>query len=179
MAKKTKNGNGNGKKSEEQYQAPDGFNINVGRDRGEGWIKKVEGNVVQGRLMSRTEYKNKRGQTRAFYQIKLSSKCQIQIENPDFNEEADEDDLNTTMIDSQGEPGMTVNVDEFKKLEDLKAFTRDGGIYDVWFVMGGKIDLGGDQTMWTLLAGPRVAIVQAPSQESRSSGRRYDEGKNF
>lgn len=179
MAKNKGSKNGNGKRAADQYEAPEGFTINAGRDRGEGWVKKEEGNVVQGRLVGRQSYKNKRGKTRAFYQIMLSKKCKIQIANPDFNDEADEDTSNMAMIDSDGEEGMTVNVDEFKMLEDLESFTRNGGVYDVWFVMGPKVDIDNGQTMWTLLAGPKVAIVQPPPQESRASGRRYDEGKNF
>lgn len=153
-------------RQEKEIDAPDGFDINVGRERGEGWIVKEEGNEILGRLLGRNEYKNSRGKTRAFYQIQLERSCKIQIENPDFNEEADEDDDNKEFIESEGMPGMIVNVDEFKKLEDLKEYTRDGGVYDVWFVMGGKIDLGPDQSMWTLKAGPRLKPIKLPERRT-------------
>jgi len=161
---KAKNRSSGGKAKE--IEAPAGFDINVGRERGEGWFVKEEGNTLLGRLLGRNEYKNKRGKLRAFYQVQLEQSCKIQIENPDFNSEADEDDDNKEFIESEGMPGMIINIDEFKKLEDLKEYTRDGGVYDVWFVMGGKMDLGADQEMWTLKAGPRIKVVKQPERRT-------------
>lgn len=142
--------------------SPDGFTINAGRERGDGWAIKEEGNEIQGRLLGRQTYKTKRGKTRAFYQIKLQKPCMAEVENPDFNEDADEDETNSPRMRERLEEGQTVNIDEFKKLEDLEQYTKDGGIYDVWFVMGGKVDIGDDQTMWTLAAGPKLRMVERP-----------------
>jgi hypothetical protein len=149
---------------EDEWDVPEGFNVNAGRERGEGWILKAEGNEVMGRLVGRQSYKTKRGKTRAFYQIKLAKPCMCEVTNPDFNEEADEDEDNMARIQEKLDAGSVVNVDEFKKLEDLEPYTKDGGVYDVWFVMGGKIDIGDDQTMWTLKAGPRLKVIEEPKR---------------
>lgn len=150
----------NSSPSSDDYEIPEGFNINAGRERGDGWIVKEEGNEVLGRLVGRQTYRTKRGKLRGFYQILLHKSCKCEVPNPDFNEEADEDESNTPrIVETLGE-GSTVNVDEFKKLEDLEPYTKDGKVYDVWFVMGGKIEIGDDQTMWTLKAGPRLRPVE-------------------
>lgn len=162
MAKDTSRKATDKKRGDEASVAiPEGFTINAGRERGEGWIVKEEGNTVQGRLIGRQTYKTKRGKTRAFYQIKLEKPCTIEIENPDFNEEADEDEDNPERIKAKGEEGQIVNIDEFKKLEDLEPYTKDGGVYDVWFQIGEKIEIGDEQTMWTLV-GPRLRVVKKP-----------------
>lgn len=161
--KKNKNqGRSNSNRADEDFEIPEGFTINAGRERGDGWVVKEDGNQVMGRLLGRQTYKTKRGKTRAFYQIKLAASCMAEVENPDFNEEADEDEDNKARIREELEAGQIVNVDEFKKLEDLEPYCKDGGVYDVWFVMGGKIEIGDDQTMWTLKAGPRLRVIEAP-----------------
>ena len=151
----------NESKGDTDYAVPEGFTINVGGERGEGWVTKEDGNVVQGRLLGRKEYKNTRGKTRAFYQIKLAKPCWAQVDNPDFNDEADEDeDKNPSMIRKRLDEGDVVNVDEFKKLEDLAPKCVDGGIYDVWFVIGPKVEIDNNQTMWTFRGGPVLRVVK-------------------
>lgn len=149
-------------RKEEAYEAPEGFGINVGREMGEGWIVKEEGNEVMARLLSRHTYKTKRGKTRAFYQLRLIKATLCQVANPDFNEEDEETDDNPAFQIKTLEEGSIVNVDEFKKLEDLQEYMKDGKTYDVWFVMGGKIELDDSQTMWTLKAGPKLRPVADP-----------------
>lgn len=162
MAKK--NGKTRGTKGHD-FDAPDGFDINIERERGEGWIKKEEGNVVLARILSRQEYRNKRGKTRAFYQLQLLQEAACQVPNPDFNEEAEEDSENPSMIDKVLSEGAIVNCDEFKKLEDLKPYTKDGGVYDVWFAIGEKIELDGGNSMWTV-KGPRLKVVKKPNPDN-------------
>jgi len=99
---------------------------------------------------------------RGFYQIELQKPCKVQIDNPDFNEDEDESDDNRAYIEIDGEPGMIVNIDETKKLEDLRTAVKNGGTYDVWFVIDKKIELDNDQTMWQLI-GPKLRMVKAPS----------------
>lgn len=168
MAKKQnakKAGTGTSHNRDDDFATPEGFTINAGRERGDGWAIKEEGNEIMGRLLGRQTYKTRRGKTRAFYQIKLQKPCMAEVENPNFNEEADEDEDNQPRIRQRLEEGDTVNIDEFKKLEDLEPYTKDGGVYDVWFVMGGKVELGEDQTMWTLAAGPKLRVVQKPEKD--------------
>ena len=148
-------------KRDDDFATPDGFNINAGRERGDGWIVKEEGNIVQGRLLGRQTYTSNRGKTRAFYQIQLQKPCQCEVENPDFNDEADEDDDNSSRLREKLGEGKIVNIDEFKKLEDLAKYTTDGGVYDVWFAIVGKVDIGDDQTMWQI-QGPRLRVVTKP-----------------
>lgn len=168
MAKSNKNKKQNESVStkrngDSDFAVPDGFDVNVGRERGEGWIIKEEGNEVQGKLLGRQTYKTKRGKTRAFYQIELEKPCFCEVENPDFNEEADEDETNVARVRERLDEGAIVNIDEFKKLEDLAPYCKDGGQYGVWFVIGGKVDIGDDQTMWTLSAGPRLRVDKKPT----------------
>jgi hypothetical protein len=150
----------------QEWEAPEGYDINAERTRGEGWIKKEFGNVVNAEILAVHEYKNKRGKTRQFLQMKLISKAKCQIDNPDFNEEADEDDDNRAMIEVELDEGSTVNCDVFKKLEDIVPYAKNGGKYNVWFVIGKKMDLDGGNTMWDLAAGPKLRCVKKPSSES-------------
>lgn len=164
MAKKSNKGSSKATKANE-YEAPEGFDINAGRERGDGWVAKEEGNVVMGKLLGRMTYQTKRGKTRGFYQVELIRPCRIVVDNPDFNEEADEDDTNTPQVIEERGEGTIVNLDEFKKLEDMAPYTKDGNVYNVWMVMGPKVEIGDDQTMWTLLAGPKLAIVKRANSE--------------
>lgn len=161
MAKK------NARKAQEnqEWEAPEGYDINAERTRGEGWVKKEYGNVVNGEIVSVHEYKTKRGKTRQFFQMKLLSKCKVQIENPEFNEEADEDDTNTAFLEKELDEGAIVNCDVFKKLEDIVPYAKNGGVYGVWFVIGKKVDLDGGNTMWELAAGPKLRCFKKPARE--------------
>lgn len=158
MAKKNaKNGN-----SEKHMEAPpDGFTINVGRERGDGWVKKEEGNIVQGRLLGRHTYTS-RGKKRAYYQVKLARPCKAEIENPDWNEEMEGDEV-PERITATLDEGSIVNLDETTKLADLETHVSSGGVYDVWLVFGNKMDIGNGQTMWTV-TGPRLRVVEKPDE---------------
>lgn len=158
MAKKSKNTESKKAKNDE-FAVPDGFAVNVGSERGDGWIAKVEGNIVQGRLLGRKTYVNNRGKKRAFYQIQLQKDCKCQVPNPAYDEDDETSEEPEYVDDTLGE-GAIVNIDEFKKLEDLAPFVADGKTYDVWFAIVGKIDLGGDQTMWQI-QGPKLRPVSS------------------
>jgi hypothetical protein len=166
MAKaKTRASNGSSKKSEGDYSVPEGFNISVGRERGDGWAKKKKGNEVLGRLLGRHTYEN-RGKERAYYQVKLLKPCSAEIANPDFNDEDPEgmEEQNIPEFTEATLPeGSILNIDESVKLADLKSRCGDGGVYDVWFVYGNKIDIGNGQTMWEVI-GPRLRMVEKPSE---------------
>jgi hypothetical protein len=158
----SKNGSSKGA---EEYSIPDGFNISVGRERGDGWAKKKPGNVILGRLLGRHTYEN-RGKERAYYQVKLLKSCEAEIENPDYDDEDEEgmkeqnipERISTTLSE-----GSIINIDESAKLADLKSRCGDGGVYDVWFVYGNKVDIGNGQTMWEVV-GPRLKMVEKPSE---------------
>lgn len=156
MARKNRsNGNaGNG-----IPQAPEGFGINVGRDRGDGWAHKEEGNKIQGRLLGRHTYKGANGKQRAYYQVKLSEPCKALIEDPNAAEGDEEAERVVVTLDA----GKIVNVDESVKLADLADFTKNGGTYDIWFVYGTKEAIGNGQSMWNVF-GPRLAVVSKPDE---------------
>lgn len=161
MAKKNRsNGNSNRGNGDEEFAAPDGFTINVGRERGEGWIKKEEGNEVLARIVGRFTY-NLRGKKRAYYQLKLLKACKIEVEDPDFSGDGDDDEVPRVTVTA--DEGALVNCDETAKLAELEGFTRTGGVYDVWFVFKAKKDIGGGQSMWDM-AGPKVRVVSKPSE---------------
>lgn len=156
MAKK---GNGKSQKATET-EIPEGFGINVGRERGDGWAKKEQGNEILGRLMGRYTYQN-RGKKRAYYQVKLLKECTVEVENPEWTEDSDEDV--PSHLTAEAKIGQIVNVDETAKLADLEPFTKNGGVYDLWFVYEDKIDIGNGQTMWSI-KGPRLRMVAKPSE---------------
>lgn len=156
MAKKQKQ-----KEAETAYEAPEGFGINVGRERGEGWVTKKEGNEVLARILGRFSYVDNRGKKRGYYQLKLLKPCEIDIEDPDGEEDDEGNVIRRTITANEG---TVVNADETAKLADLEPFTKNGGTYDVWFVIGPKIDIGGGQTMWSMAGGPRLRVVNAPSE---------------
>src|SRR5687768_14863202 len=55
-------------------ETPQGFDTRVGRERGDGWLKKTPGQVIVGRLLGRHSMKNQRnddGTYRVFYQVRL------------------------------------------------------------------------------------------------------------
>lgn len=157
--RRNQNGNGNARSGDDEFEAPEGFTINVGRERGDGWVKKEEGNEVMARIVGRYTY-SLRGKKRAYYQLKLLKPCQIEVEDPDFAGDGDEEVPRVTMT---ADEGALVNCDETAKLAELEAFTKTGGVYDVWFVFKGKKDIGAGQSMWDM-AGPRVRVVTKPSE---------------
>lgn len=163
MAKSTgKNGSKkqSNKSTDEEFSVPEGFSINVGRERGEGWVKKEEGNVIEARIVGRYTYES-RGKKRGYYQLKLLKPCKIEIEDPDFEGDSEEDEVPRVTIEA--DVGALVNCDETAKLKDLEPFTRNGGTYDVWFVWKAKKDIGGGQSLWDM-AGPKVRVVSKPGE---------------
>jgi len=140
-------------------EVPSGFDTRVGRERGDGWLTKSAGQVVTGRLLGRHTMKgqvNDDGTFRTFYQIKIAKEsCFI-----DSNGKSqpgvkaifqDEDKEKHEVILSEGQ---ILNVDEHKALEELSPYTRDGGVYDVWFkyISEDKLPRSGrrNATFWRL-----------------------------
>lgn len=115
----------NGKRAEDD--APPGFDeVVTSSSRADGWAKKGEGFVIQGRLISRTTMReqDRDGKRRSFYTIELQAKAAATTGKGD-----DVEDVTL-------EPGDLINVDESAALEDLEPRTRDGGVYDVWIKYG-------------------------------------------
>lgn len=141
-------------------QAPKDFTLNVGRDRGDGWAMKVEGNEIEGRLVGRASYRDKStGKERSFYQIKLHRPCAAVI--PEDPENPDSD-----TVEGELPKDAIVNVDETAKLSDLAPYTKDGGVYNVWMAYGEKQNLGGGRTMWQVF-GPKLQVVRKPEELPR------------
>jgi len=137
--------------------APSRFNKKVGREDGDGWAKKEEGNTIQGKLLGRFEFKDSKGKPRAFYQILLQESCDATTKN--------EDDPEGEYQDIRLEAGQIVNVDEVAKLMDLAPLATNGGEYDVWFKFKGKVKRKGSQnTPWNF-DGPFVDTVKAPPKD--------------
>lgn len=148
MAKKGASKNGS--------SVPDGFTVKVGREDGDGWAKKKEGNTIQGRLIGRFSFKNGDGEDRAFYQIQLQAPCEATQKN--------EDDPDGKYDDLTLEAGQIVNLDEVAKLMDLREKCEDGGTYDVWLKFLTKKKRAGSQnTPWNF-EGPYLRVVQPPSR---------------
>lgn len=105
---------------------PAGFDINVSRSKGDGWMVKEKGNTTMGRLLGRFEFEGDDNKVRAFYQVKthMETKCIVGT-----GDDAEEKNLPA---------GSVVNIDESKALEDLANRSVDGGVYDVWLQYGEK-----------------------------------------
>lgn len=143
--------------SAEETSIPEGFSIPIGRERGEGWVKKEVGNEVLGRILGRHTYEN-RGKKRAYYQLKLLKECKIEVDDPDASEDVE----NPPRLTLEAKVGAIVNVDETAKLTDLAPYAGNGGTYDVWFVYGPQDPEYRD--MWTMKAGPRLRVIKRPSE---------------
>lgn len=154
MAKRSKSEDTEAHHKSNAPAAPEGFDIKIGRERGDGWLAKKEGVVVMGRLLGRHEFKGKGGKMRGFYQILLSQGTTAMVTDPD-DEEA-------VSVEMELKEGQILNVDEIKKLEDLRPYVKDGGTYDVWFALGAKIDIG-ENSMWKVY-GPQLKIVSRPAE---------------
>lgn len=135
--------------------APDGFGIKVGRERGDGWAVKKEGNEVVGRLMGRHEFKGLQGKTRAYYQIVLQKEALASVTDPDVED--------AEPVEMMLPVGSTLNVDEMASLKDLAPYTKDGSTYDVWFCFGGTRDVGQPSPM-RIVHGPRLKVIQRASE---------------
>ncbi len=150
-----------------ESEVPAGFDTRVGRERGDGWLKKTAGQVIVGRLLGRFGMKgqtNDDGSVRVFYQVQLAEGCKMvkdgkEVEgvfamwqNPD-----NKDDKQEVVLTA----GQIVNIDEHKALEDLGPYTRNGGIYDVWMKYLAEDPIPGkkNRTFWRM-KGPHLKTIK-------------------
>lgn len=139
-------------KQQKRDAAPEGFDTNIGRHLGDGWVIKAEGAVVQGRLLGRFigTQKDDDGVYQAFYQFKLAVPCKA------TKKEKGSQEVTEVML----QPGQILNVGEHKALEELSPYCRDGGIYDVWFRYGKQEKVAGTRrTFWTV-EGPKLKVIK-------------------
>lgn len=99
---------------------PAGFDVNVSRAKGDGWLIKEAGNSLVGRLLGRFTFEDNMGKERAFYQVRSQRPTKATVGTGD-------DATETTLP-----AGSIVNVDESAALSDLAKRAEDGGVYDVW-----------------------------------------------
>ncbi len=156
-------------KSKESSNLPKGFDTRVGRAKGDGWLKKVPGVVIIGRLQGRYEMKgqqNDDGSYRVFYQVQLqagsgvfgkdgkpaSTTVPASAKNPETDEK----------MEVELSEGQVVNIDEHKALEDLADYCGNGGIYDVYirYVSQDPIPGKGKKTFWQV-DGPHLRTIKA------------------
>jgi hypothetical protein len=130
----------------DNVNVPDGFDIMAGRELADGWAKKEKGNVIQGRLVGRF----KMGEDRFFYQIKLDKETKAITGKGD--------DTSEVVL----KKGQMVNVDESKAMEDLRKYSDNGGVYNVWIMYGEKAKLPDGGSFWPIVNGPRVQMVKSP-----------------
>ncbi len=127
--------------------SPEGFDINLGRAQGDGWIEKEPGTVVHGRLLGQFEIPGQnKGELQKIYQVKLFSPCKASVGKGEENK--------TINL----EIGQILNVHETKAIEDLSTKCGDGGTYDVWFKY---VDQNPKTKFWSVI-GPKVKVVKAP-----------------
>lgn len=146
-------------------EVPKGFDVRVGRERGDGWLKKSAGLVVFGRLLGRyimKGHENDDGTARVFYQIRLGEGSQVSAV---FQDEETKEKKEVILTE-----GKILNVDEHKALEDLEAYAKDGGVYDVWmkYVEQRKMSGKGNRTFWDM-KGPFLKTIKPgrPHAEAR------------
>ena len=134
---------------------PEGFDVQVGRELGDGWIKKGPNVEVQGRLLGRFigNQKDDDGVFQAFYQIRIDKPVSAVRKNRENNETEE------IML----EPGQILNVGEHKALEDLSPRTRDGGVYDVWFKYIDQQKVPNSKRTFWSVKGPRLKVIKAPT----------------
>jgi len=152
---------------------PAGFDVRVGRERGDGWLQKTPGQVIIGRLLGHYTMKgqmNDDGSYRSFYQVRLGAGCSFVDGGKSVpGAKAVFQDEDKEKFDVILTEGQILNVDAHKALEDLSPYTRDGGVYDVWFkyiaeepVKGGRRN----QTYWRL-KGPVLKTLRPPKHAPR------------
>lgn len=137
--------------------APEGFDVNVGRQLGDGWVLKGEGVEVCGRLLGRFigNQQDDDGVYQAFYQIKLLMPCKA----------TRKDKVSGESKEIVLEKGQLLNVGEHKALEDLSPRTRDGGIYDVWFRYVRQDKVPNTRRTFWVVDGPRLKVIK-PAQHA-------------
>lgn len=114
---------------------PVGYTVKVGRDRGDGWVMKFAGAVVQGKLLGLYTMKKNGsdGKQRKYFQVELGTDCKaIQtLGEEDEGYDPDAEDGNRVEVDLK--PGDIVNVDVSVGLRDVEPYFTDGREYDIWF----------------------------------------------
>lgn len=164
--------NGNGKSKDVDNDVPQGFDVRVGREQGEGWLVKEPGATVCGRLLGRFIMKGMTdddGNYRTFYQIQLNDNAGVykdgkkvgELKGTRKNEDKEDEDV-------EFKSGDIINIGEHKALEDLSPRTRDGGVYDVWwrYMNEEKLQGRGNRTFWNL-KGPMLKVIK---QATRNPG---------
>lgn len=139
-------------KDMKEAEVPKGFDTKVGRERGDGWVIKEAGVVVHGRLLGRYlgKQQDDDGNYQAVYQIRVITPLKAV-----FTDEQKE--KHEVML----EKGQIVNVGEHKALEDLSPYTRDGGVYNVWFQYLSEDKVPGTQRTFWRVKGPHLETLRA------------------
>ncbi len=166
---KAKSGSGKSEKIKDP-EAPKGFDVSIGREKSIGWVSKTPGNTVTGRLISRHEYKRRSGKVGAYYQIELQESCLINVDNEDAEDVIDEATGEVVLPPPvKMDPGVIVNLDEPKAMEDLKKaidMISRGAIVDVWTGFKGKEDnRSGEGQHWVIYP-PKLRIVKQPTKSA-------------
>lgn len=148
---------------------PKGFDIKVGQEQGDGWLVKTSGQVIIGRMLGRYAMRGvtkKDGSARVFYQFLLMAGCTYVRGGKTLPgvlaNQKDESGKAEVVLGV----GKVVNVDEHKTIEELGPYTRNGGVYNVWFRYVEKKGLarGGGESFW-MLEGPHLQPVKPATRK--------------
>lgn len=143
----------------QETEVPKGFDVKVGRERGDGWITKKPGAILHGRLLGRYlgKQQDDDGNYQAVYQVKVITPCEAV-----FTDDA-KVKHNVTL-----EKGQIVNVGEHKALEDLAPYCSDGGVYNVWAQYISEDPIPGTKRTFWKVKGPFLETLRparhAPTQ---------------
>ncbi len=173
---------GKKKAAERDDEIPEGFDTRVGREQGDGWLVKGPGAVVSGRIIGRFVMKGRGddGKQRAFYQIRLNDLAGVysgtknQSALKGTKKDPDDQDEN---LDVELTTGMIVNVGEHKALEDLSPYTRDGGVYDVWFRYVSEDKIPNTRHTFWRVKGPVIKTLKPATR--RPTRAAADEGEEI
>lgn len=124
----------------EASEAPEGFNIKVGRNKGDGWVRKFKGCTVQGILLGCYTMRkaNSDGKPRKYFQVELTRPIEaVQVLGED-DEGYDEEAEDGNRVDVRLEPGKILNVDMSVGLKDLEPYFVDGNRYELHFSYMGQ-----------------------------------------
>lgn len=157
----------NGK--QQDPQAPEGFDVSVGREESTGWVSKIPGTIVQGQLLGRHEYKRKSGKLQGYYQVKLMVPCKVQIES----DEVDEDTGLNKREDIEAPIGSIVNFEENASMKDLASAAEKverGAVINLWTGYKAKEpNRGAEGNHWVMYP-PRLQIVKGPTVVKEKAG---------
>lgn len=146
---------------------PAGFDTRVGRERGDGWLKKEPGVVIQGRLLGRYTMKGQvsdDGTARTYLQVKLSDGSGIKGKDGKIVAGVPASQLDPTTrekLEVRLQPGQVINIDEHTALEDLAPWATDGGVHDVWFMYVSQDKVQGTNRTFWVVKGPAIHTVRA------------------